>query len=574
MTYTVDGHEIVTNPAELARRLDNDTVIGFDTETSGLSPWRDHIATIQLFGEQSGMAGLIQLLGGPIPAPIKTVLETKGKKIVVHNGVGFDLPFIHQAGVDIGLATWYDTLVGETAIATSLRHDIRVNLQASVKRRLGLTIKKDVEHGGWENPELTFEQVEYAIRDVLHLPALVTAQQARADDAGIREGLDMEQRLMLPTAWMTINGLPISLPKLEEYMDVQRARMKPVHARFIDAFGEINPNSWKQLVVGFAGHGITIPNTKSETLTDLSLIGGKAGELADIVLEYRQPTQRLKVWGKPTWATEHIQPDGRVHAKFWQCSTDTTRYASSDPNLEQIPKDMRKVFGWEEGKLTVALDYSQIEIRIAAKIANDTVLMALLEHEDIHTAIAATVFNVPEEAVTASERRLAKGMVFTLLFGGGAQRFYDNARRSGGDITKQRAKDMVRIFFTRFAGLNALKQRAIERANSGRITTIRIPSGLKRALIGIKLRPTVILNTMVQSTAAAGIKYAILEAHRRGLVKGYLGNQVHDELVSTVPAEAAADYAAELRECMLLGMNQAIDCNPRVAQKINTFWEE
>ena len=112
-----------------------------------------------------------------------------------------------------------------------------------------------------------------------------------------------------------------------------------------------------------------------------------------------------------------------------------------------------------------------------------------------------------------------------------------------------------------------MKQRAIEKTRQKRAITVRIPTGLKRVLVGQKVRPTVLLNTMVQSTAAAGIKFAILEAHRRGLVAHYLGNQVHDELVATVPVPQAEEYALELAECMLLGMNRASRCRPRVEVK-------
>lgn len=553
--------------------MTGDRLVGFDLESSGLSPWRDRIATVQLYGDESGTAALIQTPRGKIPSAIKDILEDPRKLFVVHNGVSFDIPFLHTHGVDVNKASWFDTLVAETAIVPNQRRDVSKSLRASLKRRLEVEVDKDVDHSGWENPVLTDTQVGYAMRDVLHLPALRDAQLQRAEAAGVTKGLEMETRLVLPTAWLTINGLPISLTKLNEYLDQQRSDISKVTAEFVAEFRSVNARSPKQLLGAFAAKGFNLEDTRKETLLELELGGGEVGQLAHILLEYRRPDQRLKIYNDG-WVAKHVQPDGRVHARFWQCSTDTTRFSSSDPNFEQWPQDMRWVIGWEEGKVVVAVDLSQIEIRVMAAIAKDQALLQALEAEDVHTAIASTVFGVPEAEVSFDMRKLAKGMSFTILFGGGVPKLYDYARLGGSSLGYEDVSRVVEAFLDRFRGIKALREQAYALADAGRPVTVRIPSGLKRTLFGHKLRPTTILNTMVQSTAAAGIKFGMLEAWDRGLWVGKVGNQVHDELVAVVAKDEAAEYGRELADAMEVGFRRAIDCNPRTRVKVNDFWEK
>lgn len=565
----VGGHEVLTDPAEVARHLDLDKVIGLDSETSGYNPWRDRLAILQLFGEETGTAGLIRCTDGRIPEPIKDLLQS-GKLLIAHNGVGFDIPFLHQAGIDVSKASWYDTLVGEAALASAHRQAISKSLKESVRRQLGLPIDKDIEHGRW-GKELTERQIQYAMTDVIHLPALRRAQLERAEEADILRGLNMETELLLPTAWMMINGLPLSITKMIEYLNELRAEARATEPEYREAFGNLTANQYVALRKAFQDKGIDVDSTAKDVLQDLIELGGEAGHLASLVLGLRQATHDIRMYDD-AWISQYVGSDGRIHPQFWQCGTDTTRYSSSAPNGQQFPRKMRKVFGWVDGYKIVAVDYSQIEIRIIAKLAKDEALLALLETDDVHTAIGAAVFGIPESEVAPEQRRLAKAISFTILFGGGTAKLYEYARRGGGKLLLQEAQGIVDEFFARFKGLANLRQRAYDVARTQNDVPVRLPSGLKRVLSGGQLKPTTLLNTAVQGTAAVGIKYGILEAHRRGLVRGYIGLQVHDELVATVPTAEASEYAAELKDAMLLGMNKAIQCNPRAVVKIDDCW--
>lgn len=570
----IEGRNIYKDPAVAYERLKHDNVIGFDTETTGLSAWKDNIAILQLFGEQTGTAAIIQTPGGVIPEPIKGLLEDKSKELIVHNGVGFDLMFLNEAGVKWRKSVWYDTLVGETLLASTGRRDVSKSLRESVRRRLGLTIDKDIEHGHWDNDELTERQIEYAIQDVIPLPGLRQEQRKKAEETGQDGALQMEMDLVPYVAQMTINGLPCTKERVREYVEKQWDNIADAEKRLRKKwkFGNINLGSTKQLQDAFAKHhNIHITSTAKDTLIPMSQLGGKAGAIADDLLTYKHGKQRINMYSE-AWIEANVVND-RIHPHFWQCSADTTRFTCSNPNLQQIPKDSRgDIIGGVPGTTVVNVDYSQIEVRIAAYVANDTTLLKLLESGDVHTAVAAAVFNTKESSINPRQRKLAKAMVFLLLFGGGVQGFYDYIKMSGGELTYDEAREYVQRFFGTFSGIRAMKERAEKLSRKDGPVFIRLPNGSRRILIGFKKKSTTILNTMVQGTASVGIKHGILEAGRRGLDK-YLGGQVHDELVAAVPNKEAKEYAEELKDAMIVGMKQVVNMTVKASPSMGNVWQ-
>jgi len=563
----VVGHNVVLDEAEALRRLENDAVIGLDIETSGLSPYLDQIATIQLYGDTTGTLALFHPRGH-LSDNLRQFLSTHTAKWLVHNGVSFDIPFLLANGVDCDHREWYDTLVGETVVVGSGRRDVSVSLRATVKRRLDIELNKELSVSDWMAPRLTPEQVAYATSDVVHLPALWRSQIDRGAASSQLPALDFEMALVPVFARMTFNGLPISLEKLSAFLKAQSAILDAMAPAFEKEFGDINPNSWQQVAKVFKARGIAIPNTRKETMIDLAMHGGEAGRLAELLLQYRKPAQRLKMY-RPEWVAKHVVA-GRAHPRFWQCSTDTTRVASSDPNLQQVPRDMREPWGWEPGMKVVSADYSQIEVRIAAYLAKDGRLMTVLENDDAHAGVASEVLGIPIEEVTREQRKAAKAQTFTLLFGGGPDTLYQYARLQGSAMTEDEARGMVQRFFQTFDGLREMREWAEAQAQRS-FVKLRLPAGHSRVLRGSQVRSTVILNTLVQGRAATGIKYAMLECARRGLDK-YLGVQVHDELVATVPNDEAADYARELEDAMKVGMARVLPTTVKVGVQIADSW--
>lgn len=568
----VDGHRILTDPLAILQGMYQDEVIGFDIETTGLSPWRNQVALIQLYGEQTGTLGIVQTSNGFIPSAIVQLFD-RDVTFVGHNITNFDIPFLRASGVKFTNAKFFDTLVGEALLLSAANPSTSKSLRATARRRLGEDVKKTVSHGSWDNATLTEEQVEYAARDVLSLPALRNAQIQGAKDSGQEQALEMEMELVPAVAALVYTGLPLHPHILRSYVEEQKAVMQEYATQLQGILGSINLNSPIQLRKALANIGVYVPNTSSETLVDYYLKGTAESDICKMILDYRHPAQRVKVYNEK-WINEHII-GSIVHANFWQLGAETGRFTCTNPNLQQIPKDGRKIFGHNEGYVVVSADFSQIEVRIAAALANETNLLSRLEEEDIHTAIGSDLYHVQPEEVSSTQRKNAKAATFTLIFGGSAQTVYSYSRRTGGTASISDCVELEEAFFTAYPQLLKAKGIATRMARRPGALVLRLPNNFRRILVGNKKSPTVILNTMVQGTAAIGMKLALIEANKQGLLLGKAGAVVHDEIVAGfVEEKVADDYAHELVNCMVRGMQKIVDIPIIAKAKITPYWSE
>lgn len=570
----IEGIRVIRDPGELYQALQNETEIGFDTETTGLSPWRNSLAVMQFYGKNTGACGVIQLDHGEVPDGIKALFK-KGTTFVGHNMVGFDIPFLSTHDVPWNRANWYDTLVGETVVVSTGRRDVSKSLRASARRRLDKTIDKDIEHGHWDAP-LSPRQVEYAAEDVLSLHALREAQVERAAETQQQVALDMEQRLMPIVSQMTINGLPVSRKRMEEYSLKLYDQLDQYTYELYEMLGHINLDSHVQIKKAVKErYGIEWKSTAKDALIDVTYDSDKDDVfVAEKLLKYKEPATFLKMH-KEEWMDQYIIDDW-IHPRFWQCSANTGRFTCSDPNVQQWDRDARFLVGNVPGFKIIKSDLSQIEVRVAAQIANDTALIEALEHGDVHTGMASKLFQLPYDQVTKELRRMAKAATFALLYCGGPKLLYNKARLDGFPIPWSKAQQIYVDFFTQFKGLKALRNKAIamaENAHANRsIVSIRMPNGLRRILVGYEIKPTVILNNTVQGYAAVLLKQGILNAADAGLTP-YMCAQVHDEIVGFAPDKIAEDVRVGFRDAMLAGARKYLSVPVDVEAKVGDTWQ-
>lgn len=577
---------VVRTVSAAIEALDNDPWIGLDLETSGLSPWTSRIATIQLYGEDSNVAAVLHVLG-TLPPELVAWLSSPKRHFITHNGAMFDILFLEHAGVDVFQPTWYDTLLGEAATLKSGRRNVSRSLKDTLVRRLKKEIDKTQQVSTWMSPTLTDEQVEYCVEDVHYLPELRRKQLIEAGTDERIHAVRLEQAILPVVVRMSANGLPLHMPSRRRYLNEQAIVRQRHEARLFELLGrQLNLRSHVQLKQALADNGVNLAHTDADTLQELAMFNtGQAGEIATEVLGYRHADKRLSMlsdeWVEQYAIRGDISRDGpsirRVHARFNQCSTETGRFSSTDPNLQQVPKDGRLIYGGVSGHKIVSCDFSQIEVRIAASLAEDEVLIELFhksksEGGDIHSMIAAQVFGVSVDGVTKEQRRMSKAMTFTLLFGGGPKLLYSYSRLQGATINLREARQVVKMFFERFNGLYAMRTQAEILASSRLALPIDLPSGMRRTLQGAELTATRILNTSVQGSAAVGLKRALVKCHERNLDR-YLCATVHDELVGVVPNEEADDYAVELQRAMVDGMSEIIPNCPVAAEyTVGDFW--
>jgi DNA polymerase-1 len=250
-----------------------------------------------------------------------------------------------------------------------------------------------------------------------------------------------------------------------------------------------------------------------------------------------------------------------VHTHFNQAVVITGRLSSSNPNLQNVPittelgRRVRKAFIAREGGQVLSADYSQIELRVLAHLADDAGLKAAFARdEDIHASTAAAIYGVPLEAVTSAQRGFAKRINYGIAYG-----MSSYSLAGGTGMTQAEAERFMANYFRRFAGVKRwLDGTKRKMAREGYVDTLygrRRPFEplAGKAQAEVRRAERLAVNHPVQGTAAEIVKLAMIGLQRRLKAGGYataLTLQVHDELVLDAPAEEVADARALLRQEM------------------------
>jgi DNA polymerase-1 len=310
---------------------------------------------------------------------------------------------------------------------------------------------------------------------------------------------------------------------------------------------------FEELKLPVIKRGKTGPSTDQEVLEKLA----EEHPLPAAIIEYRSISKLKSTYLDAL--PELVARDGRIHTTYHQAATATGRLSSSDPNLQNIPirtdlgREIRRAFVAQEGHQLVSADYSQIELRLLAHIAEDPVLIdAFQNDEDIHSRTAAEIYGVPQKEVTSEMRRKAKMVNFGIANGLSP---YGLAARLR--IPDEEARDIIERYFTRYAGIRRYLEETVERARKvGYVETLygrrRIMSDLlskNRAMAQAAERAAI--NMPIQGTAADLIKKAMLAADEALAKEGLQTRmllQVHDELLFEAPdAEVEAVKALARR---------------------------
>ncbi len=331
---------------------------------------------------------------------------------------------------------------------------------------------------------------------------------------------------------------------------------------------EFNINSPKQLgEVLFERMGLFVKNQKRTGTGQKSTRESELEKMKDLhpviedILGYRELQKLLSTYidNLPNMVGE----DGRLHSKLLQAGTTTGRMASQNPNLQNIPirtelgRKIRNAFVAQSEFLLVALDYSQIELRIASFLSGDKKLISIFrEGGDVHRAVAAEVFGVPPEMVDAEMRRRAKIINFGILYGMGV-----NALRQNLGTTRSEAQEFYNNYFKNFSGLaHYLTHVKAEAERKGYTETLfgrrRFFEGIRSRLPHIKAAAErMAINAPIQGASADIIKIAMIRVHDNIVKKGLESDarlllQVHDELVFEVRKPKVKELARDIKSIM------------------------
>jgi DNA polymerase-1 len=291
----------------------------------------------------------------------------------------------------------------------------------------------------------------------------------------------------------------------------------------------------------------------------------KEHAIADHILAYREYT-KLKSTYVDALPELINKRSGRVHTTFAQAVAVTGRLSSNNPNLQNIPirtergREIRKAFVPRDAEhVLVSADYSQIELRIVAALSGDAAMCdAFLSGKDVHTATAAKVYSVPEEAVTKEQRSKAKSVNFGIIYGQSSFGLSENLR-----IPRAEAKDIIDSYKKEFAGItrfmddtiNFCREHGFVQTVLGRKRWLRDINSANFTVRGLAERNAI--NSPIQGTAADMIKLAMIRIHEAFREQGFKSKmvlQVHDELVFDACKDEVERLKPVILECMQSAM--------------------
>ena len=434
----------------------------------------------------------------------------------------------------------------------------------------------------------------YACHEALLVERLVPMLETELEEAAqTRLFREVEMPLVPVLAEMELVGIKVDLPYLAELGRELEARIASLESDIYGHVGhEFNINSTQRLSeVLFQELHLEIDKRKrrSKTKTGHISTGSDVLEelrgthpIIDLILEYRQ-LQKLKSTYVDALQLLVDPNTGRVHTSFNQTVAATGRLSSSDPNLQNIPirtdigKRVRRAFVAREGALLLSADYSQIELRVLAHMANDPTLLQAFENgEDPHAVTAAEVLGIPFEQVTSDHRRVAKMVNYGVLYG---MSDYGLAERTG--LPSADASGFIQRYFQRFGTVKAFQDRVIGNAeDNGYAETLlgrrRYFPEIRSRLFAVRqaaIRATI--NAPIQGSASDIVKIAMIRVAEfldREAPSVRMLLQVHDELLLEGPEDELRRIAPRLCEIMVGALE--MKARLHVDLKLGPNWED
>ena len=372
---------------------------------------------------------------------------------------------------------------------------------------------------------------------------------------------NIEIKVARVLANMEFEGIHVSKKALDEMSHEFDERIKVLEGSIYTLAGsEFNIASPKQLgVVLFEDLGLpVVKKTKTGYSTAVEVLEQLQykHDIIPLIMEYRTLTKLNSTYAKGL--VKDITREGKIHTRYEQTLTQTGRLSSVNPNLQNIPtrieegKKIRKAFiPASNDRVILSIDYSQIELRVLAHIAQDKGMIDAFKHDvDIHTKTASDVNGVPLDEVTPTMRREAKAVNFGIVYG-----ISDFGLSNNLGITRKRAKEFIEKYLETFKGVDKYMADIVEFAKEhGYVETLynrrrSLPEINAKNKIIANLNARIAMNTPIQGTAADIIKIAMISAYNyieESKVDAKLLLQVHDELIFDVSKDILEEFTNKM----------------------------
>lgn len=562
---------------KLLERMKEKGEFSIDIESTGKDPMIAEIVGISISTEPNSACYIPlshiypdaphQLKKEYVLEKLKPILEDETLRKIGQN-IKYEVVILRNHCIDLkGIS--FDTM-----IASYLLNPVKPahNLENIALEYLDYKILTYEEVVGKGKKQIGFENVpldmatKYSCEDSDITLRLKRVLSTLIDNKGLMKLFyDVEMPLLKVLADIEMNGFKIDREILSEMSKELEGQLNTIIERIYFLAGEeFNINSPKQLSeILFRKLGLkptkrtkTGYSTNVEVLEELSF----QHELPREILEYRN-LFKIKSTYLDTLPDLINPKTGRIHTSLNQTVTATGRLSSSEPNLQNIPirgelgKRIREAFIAEKGNALLSADYSQIELRILAHLAQDEILVGAFKGgEDIHTRTATEIFGLPPESITPDMRRQAKTVNFGIIYGISPYGLSVELR-----IPFEKAKELIERYFERHKGVKDFIERNLKEAEEkGYVKTIlcrqrHIPELMSQNSNVRQLGERLAINTPIQGSAADLIKLAMVNISKR--FHGMNSNarmilQIHDELVFESPEEEIEQIKKVVKEEM------------------------
>lgn len=553
--HLVDTHEGMRKLVDELKASDS---FCFDTETTSLDPSRAELVGIA-FSARANLAYYV-----PVPKEkdkmdeivsiFRPLLENE-RIVKVGQNIKYDIQILKWHGVDVR-GPFFDTMIAHYLLEPDQRHKLDYLSETLLNYKM-IPIEELIGKRG--KKQLSMRDIdprkvaEYAAEDADITYQLKELLETQIVEAGLQSVFEEIEMPLIPVlASMEYEGVRVDAEMLKNYSVKLAETIESIEKEIYDNAGlRFNIASPKQ-VGEVLFDRMKIPyrwrktssgqySTSEEKLVELA----KDHKMVYRILEYRK-LQKLKNTYVDT-LPELIHPaTGRIHSSYNQARAATGRLSSERPNLQNIPirdeagREIRKAFKpADDEHILMAADYSQIELRLIAEMSGEEAMLEAFESgQDIHRTTAARVYQVPLDQVTSDQRRNAKTVNFSIIYGAGATNLSQQL-----NIKRAEAKTLIENYFKQYQGLKQYMDNTLDFAReNGYVQTML---GRKRILRDINSRNGMMrsnaermaINTPIQGTAADMIKKAMISIQKALSKNKYRSKmilQVHDELVFDV----------------------------------------
>lgn len=582
-----------TNEALKAiKELEPFSKICADTETTGLQATVSKCRLIQLCDASPTVEDrtihVFDMFKTSVVSELKELIESR--ELILGHNLGFDLQFFYSLGIDYKNKI-FDTYVAERVLRAGFQEkkyspksnkpyfaDVSCSLKAVAERRLELELDKEQRKTDWGALDLTLDQVEYAAKDVDVLPKIAAEQLNELKEEALIGIYSIESKCIRPVAKMSYTGFNVDIERLQKLkLDIE-TQLNQKTTEFIEALDarlpaesklprgldglvlvgkkankEFNPGSTAQVASAFELCGIELPKNDDTGKSTLNQISLAEFDSKDPVLQmYRE---RVKI----ETSLEHVEKliqninpmTHRIHSFYNQVGANSGRFTCAGApktaktkvkttfavNLQQVPrsKAFRESFVASPGYKLIIADYSQMELRLLAELANIPQMQEAYNTDiDLHTLTASLVNDCDISEVTKQQRQMAKGANFGFIYGIGFRKFKTYAAASFGvHLSLSESKILHSKFHSAYPRLREWHRQRGALVQDGWCYT-RTALGRRRLLAYDDARMTIAANTLIQGTGADILKVALGELNEYLSEDVRLIAVVHDEVVLEV----------------------------------------